>query len=233
MSILPGRRNRYPQGEVIGTMEPVFRVKDIKEGLTVRSFFLNWLFHIILVFAFMLLVSLVIVVIIGGNPLTMIFLPSIIAFFTAIIGPFLIILHYFRDRKSYSLGDGFISIRVTAFLPLMGKVIMVDDIERIRRGTSLLILGYFIGQDRRYFRTSFSPIFQDRVYLIDLRTDHKIVQKFKVMKRPEPKNWLQRHLMNNWYPDRIAVPMHVVDCYIELELKGCRRLEEMLSRSTY
>jgi hypothetical protein len=232
MRILVLGRNRYPQGEVIGTIKPISRVKNIKEGLTVRSFFLNWVFYIILMFVFMLPASLVIVPIIGGDPFTIVLIPSIVALLTAIFGPIILLLLYFRDRKSYSLGDGFISVRVTAFLPLMGKVIMVDDIERIRKGKSYLIFGQLIGPDRRYFRNSFSPYFQDQVYVIDLKIDHRIVQNFKVMRRPKPRNRLQRFFMNNWYPDRLAVPVHVVDRYIELELQGYKVLKEMISKST-
>jgi hypothetical protein len=38
--------------------------------------------------------------------------------------------------------------------------------------------------------------------------------------------------MKVWYPDGLAVPVHVVDRYIELELKGYKLLKEGLSKST-
>ncbi|MBN1389658.1 MAG: hypothetical protein JXA22_03340 [Candidatus Thermoplasmatota archaeon] len=233
MSPFIRRSYRYPQGEITGTLKPDFRVKNIKEGLTVTSFLLKWLLYIILMFVFMFMVSLVFVIILQWKPLMIIFLPSSMALFTAFFGPIVLGLLYFRDRKGYSLGDHFIGISVTAFLPIMGKVIMIEDIESIRKGKSYLIFGQFFGPDRRYFRNSFSPIFQDQVYVIDLKKDHQIVQNFNIMRRPEPKNRLQRYIMNWWYPDRIAVPMHVVDRYIGEGLKGYARLEEMLSHSTY
>jgi len=222
------RRRRYPQGPIIGTLEPVYKVKRIREGMTSRSFFFNWFFLTMSSAIFLILVSFSMAIVWDFDLSTFfiapLYLTAVFFIFLPIIIPFL----YLRAFQTYSLGDGYITIRNGGFISFMGKVVFADDIIAIRRYRSLLMANIYFGRERPYFFNSFTPIFQDRVYLIDLKKDHKIVQNRNIMHRPEPPGRFKKFIMRMWYPDRIAVPEHIIKRYIDEGLKGSKRLKVLI-----
>ncbi|MGA1793419.1 MAG: hypothetical protein ACMUHM_05665 [Thermoplasmatota archaeon] len=222
------RRQRYPQGPIIGTLEPVYKVKKIREGMTSRSFFFNWLFITISSAIFLILVSFSMAIVLGSDLSTFFIAPLFLTAVFFIFLPIVIPIFYLRTYLVYSLGDGYITIRNGGFIPFMGKVVFIDDITATRRYRSLLIANIYFGRERPYFNNSFAPRFQDSVYLIDLKMDHKIIQNRNIMRRPEPPGRFKKYIMRMWYPDRIAVPEHIIKRYIDEGLKGSKRLKVLI-----
>jgi len=222
------RRRRYPQGPIIGRMEPFHRVKGIREGITIRSFFMNWFFIAISSFVFLFLISSSMGLVRGSDPFTFFMVPLYITGVFFIFLPIVIPIFYMRTYLTYSLGDGYITIRNGGFMPFMGKVVFIDDITATRRYRSFVMANIYFGRERRYFFNSFTPIFQDRVYLIDLKKDHKIVQNRNIMHRPEPPSRFKKFFMRMWYPDKITVPEHIIKRYIDEGLKDSRRMKALI-----